>query len=76
WSKGKELPMQQNDLNRAVARATGETVSRIKRIGFLLADPETETLDPDDETLGPRVIDWDAPAETQSSNRELSRVAS
>ena len=68
--------MQQNDLNRAVARATGETVSRIKRIGFLLADPETQHLDPDDETLGPRVIDWDLPPESLSSHQELSRVAS
>jgi hypothetical protein len=68
--------MQQNDLNRAVARATGETVSRVKRIGFLLSDPETENLDPDDEQWGPRVIDWDTPPEPLSSNRELSRVAS
>lgn len=50
--------MKQADLNRAVAHATGETVSTIKRLGFLLADP-TETLDPDAEALGPYVIDWD-----------------
>jgi hypothetical protein len=31
--------MKQADLNRAVARATGETVSTVKRLGFLLADP-------------------------------------
>jgi len=68
--------MQQNELNRAVARATGETVSRIKRIGFLLADPDTEGVDPDDETLGPHVIDWDVPPEISSSNQDLSRVAS
>ena len=29
--------MKQADLDRAVARATGETVSAIKRLGFLLA---------------------------------------
>ena len=28
--------MTQSDLNRAVARATGETVSRIQRLGFSL----------------------------------------
>ena len=26
--------MTQNDVNRAVARATGETVERIKKLGF------------------------------------------
>jgi hypothetical protein len=50
--------MHQSDLNRAVAAATGETVTTIKRLGFLLADPDLE-LDPHDEELGPYVIDWD-----------------
>ena len=50
--------MKQADLDRAVARATGETVSTIKRLGFLLADP-TEMLDPDSDDAGPYVIDWD-----------------
>jgi hypothetical protein len=30
----KDLNMTQNDLNRAVARATGETIDRIQRMGF------------------------------------------
>ena len=51
--------MKQADLNRAVARATGETVSTIKRLGFLLDDPQAG-LDPDAEEHGPHVIDWDA----------------
>ena len=46
--------MHQSDLNRAVADATGETVTTIKRLGFLLADPDLE-LDPHDEDLGPRL---------------------
>ncbi len=50
--------MTQADLNRAVAQATGETVTTIKRLGFLLADPD-ELLDPEAEELGPHVIDWD-----------------
>lgn len=50
--------MHQSDLNRAVAEATGETVTTIKRLGFLLADPDLE-LNPHDEDLGPYVIDWD-----------------
>ena len=50
--------MKQSELNRAVARATGETVSTIKRLGFLLADP-SECLEPDSDKCGPHVIDWD-----------------
>jgi len=50
--------MHQNDLNRAVAEATGETVSTIKRLGFLLAEPD-ELTNPECEDHGPFVIDWD-----------------
>jgi hypothetical protein len=50
--------MKQADLDRAVARATGETVSTIKRLGFLLAEPD-DCLDPESEEHGPYVIDWD-----------------
>ena len=41
--------MRQADLNRAIAQATGESVSTIKRLGFLLAEPAhpSETVDPD-----------------------------
>jgi len=43
---------QQNDLNRAVARATGETVSTIAAMGFMpLADIPAEPE--------PLVVDWD-----------------
>ena len=52
--------MNQRELNRSIAAATGETVSRIARLGFLLADPQDEIVDPNDEALGPRVIDYDA----------------
>ena len=50
--------MKQADLNRAVARASGETVSTIRRLGFLLAEP-ADSLDPDADDAGPYVIDWD-----------------
>ncbi len=50
--------MKQAELNRAVALATGESMSTVKRLGFLLAEPD-ETVDPDSETSGPYVIDWD-----------------
>jgi len=45
--------MQQNDLNRAVSRATGETVTTVKQLGFVLDDPG-ERLDEPAHT-----IDWD-----------------
>lgn len=51
--------MNQNDLNRAVARATGETVSTISSLGFQLDEPagrfDSHLNDP-----GPEIIDWDA----------------
>ncbi len=53
--------MKQADIDRAVALATGETVSTIKRLGFLLADPiDSLDLDADlDLDDDPYVIDWD-----------------
>lgn len=51
--------MKQNDLNRAVARMTGETISTIRRIGFLL---ETSSVSRAVNTWGDwesRCIDWD-----------------
>ena len=50
--------MRQADLDRAVARVTGETVSTIKRLGFLLVEPADSPTDESDE-LNPQVIDWD-----------------
>ncbi|MBC7820486.1 MAG: hypothetical protein IAG10_26680 [Planctomycetaceae bacterium] len=51
--------MTQAEVNRAVARATGESVRTIQRLGFLIADPDSDFDDPDDEELGPYVLDWD-----------------
>ena len=49
--------MTQGNLDRAVARATGETVSTIRRLGFSLAAPDE--MRPDPEPF-PQVVDWDA----------------
>ena len=50
--------MKQSELDRAVAHATGETVSIVKQLGFLLADPiDSNDLEADEP--GPHVIDWD-----------------
>ena len=52
--------MNQRELNRSIAAATGESVCRIARLGFLLAHPEEPVLDPQDEDLGPLVLDFDS----------------
>ena len=52
--------MRQSELNRRVAHATGESVATIRRLGFLLAEPATLIVDPEDESLGGHVLDWDA----------------
>ena len=56
--------MRQADLDRAVARATGETVTTIRRLGFLLDDPVANAGQPDAELCDTEVsdavvIDWD-----------------
>jgi hypothetical protein len=57
----KEKVMTQNELNRAVARATGETVSLISSLGFVpLTDSPHERE--------PQTVDWD---KTQQ-NRQVS----
>jgi hypothetical protein len=38
--------MTDNELNRAVARATGETVSEIRSRGFSLVTPDSEVFEP------------------------------
>ena len=57
--------MTQRDLNRAVARATGETVDVIAQMGFGPLDDSDDDSDGDpdgdfDEGLEPAMIDWDA----------------
>jgi len=44
--------MTQNELNRAVARATGESVGLICRMGFVLVTRVAQEPEP-------RTIDWD-----------------
>ncbi|NQT11554.1 MAG: hypothetical protein HQ582_02325 [Planctomycetes bacterium] len=51
--------MRQNELNREVARATGETVSAIKHLGFLLNEPSSDPQNASSGDLGPQTIDWD-----------------
>ena len=50
--------MTQQELNREVARATGESVGAIDRFGFSLADPLDADFDPEPCDLD-RYLDWD-----------------
>ena len=47
--------MTQSEIDVAVARATGESVTTIRSLGFGL-DPEPKLEHEDDQ---PRVLDWD-----------------
>ena len=46
--------MDQRDLNREVAKATGETVATIDKVGFVPLHPNPYERDRD-----PLVVDWD-----------------
>ena len=51
--------MRQADLDRAVARATGESVATIRRLGFLLDHPIADRDEHSTEVYDAVVIDWD-----------------
>ena len=50
--------MTQARLNRAVARATGESLDTIQRRGFSIADPASVCYDPEPFDV-PSIVDWD-----------------
>jgi hypothetical protein len=52
------LLVTQTQLHRAVARATGESRSTIRRLGFGIADPALVCHDPE-PLRRPRIVDWD-----------------
>lgn len=51
--------MTQADLDCRVARATGESVATIQRLGFSMADPDAVDYDPEPDDRPPQVVDWD-----------------
>jgi hypothetical protein len=55
----KDFRMNQHELNRQVARVTGESVQSIGRRGFSLWEPEVLS-DCDQLDCAPQVVDWDA----------------
>jgi len=50
--------MTDAQLNRAIARTTGEDLSTIAGLGFQLATDEA----PSEDDVGGRMIDWDDPS--------------
>lgn len=59
--------MSQQEIDEAVAAATGESIARIHHRGFGLADPLEVTFDP--EPRWPLVFDWDALAAAEWPGR-------
>ncbi len=57
--------MKQAELDRAVARATNETVTVIKRLGFSLVDPQDVALELEEDHF----LDWDV---TQAARHQES----
>ena len=51
--------MNQSRLDRAVARATGESLDTISHLGFSIADPDSVHYDPEPSRRAPQVVDWD-----------------
>jgi hypothetical protein len=51
--------MNQSQLDRAVARATGEPLETIHRMGFSIADPDSVHHDPEPSQRRPLAVDWD-----------------
>lgn len=59
--------MSPKRLNRAVARATGETLREIRRRGFSPVDLLEPEFDPEPDGLSPQTVDWDALAQERYS---------
>ena len=54
--------MTQNQIERAVARATGEDLATIRSLGFSVADPNDVSFDPERPLRRRpriRIINWD-----------------
>ncbi len=51
--------MTQTQLDRLVARATGEDIRSIRRRGFSLANLVEVNFDPEPDQRPPQWVDWD-----------------
>jgi hypothetical protein len=53
------MPLSQQDLDREVARATGESLGTIRRRGFSIIDPSEMQFDTEPDDTPAMVLDWD-----------------
>ncbi len=51
--------MSQQELDSAVAEATGESLRTIRRRGFSIIDPSEDDYDPEPNILPFQMVDWD-----------------
>ncbi|MCA9016492.1 MAG: hypothetical protein KDA77_14260 [Planctomycetaceae bacterium] len=51
--------MNQQELDQAVAVATGEDLRAIRQRGFSLADPLEVNFDPEPDNRPPQIVDWE-----------------
>lgn len=59
-------------IERAVARATGETIREVRRRGFGLVDLDEVEFDPEPNESPPEIVDWDALAEERFAVRRAA----
>ena len=59
-----EKEMTTQEINAAVAKATGEDISLINSLGFNEVDPFLIDFDPEPNNLPASMIDWDSPGDT------------
>ena len=52
--------MTQQEIDRQVARATGENLCEIRQRGFSIADPAIVDYDPEPSDVEDLIVDWDA----------------
>jgi len=71
--------MRQERINRLVARATGEDMREIRRMGFSIADPAHVGFDPEPRRKRSPIIDWDTVEQEHGEavclNRPRKRLA-
>ena len=63
--------MTQRDLDTAVAVATGERPSVIRRRGFGIADPLDVNFDPEPDDVPPHWLEWQQMQEEEQSHQAM-----
>ncbi|MCY2986881.1 MAG: hypothetical protein NTY19_03325 [Planctomycetota bacterium] len=66
--------MPQRDPDRAVADATGETTSAVRRRGLVVIAPRRDSIDPEPDDVPPQYLDWERMLETRPVHPGPRRV--